>query len=581
MSRTLYNHLIDATSKIISQFGDGIVYEERFVNILSDMFPDRDNPAILRIIKSAILARLLKGVFNSNAENIGVRVDAAALSLSKQYGYDQKLVKCILSSLAVGYGTISTAQYETLNNLRQKQMKNNSIQPFENKGRITSGLNTIKTNSISYEQIVATQFLVMKVSPIHASVYIDGSQQFVSNGIMAVELPVGQHSYKVEAEFYDSQCGIIEINDNVKIEKNIILTPQKKYVQLNIVSEDKDAEIIINGATYGIGAWGGLVEEGIYEIELRKNRYYSYKQSISLYGEKEMTISIPPLKAICGNLKVNVQPYGSNIYINKKYIGKTPLLVKDVLIGERKVTIRTDEGTKYETIVEVKENQTTDIEHLIPTLFIYDYSKIKLGDYFYEDGSFSHEQIIGCFKKKLVGVVFNLNTSKEEKSHGWTHGQIISVENIKISGEKTFAWGIASKDLLENAVSDPLNSIDNGYKITHLESVFNNPDFETFILASRYDAKLPFGTTSGWYLPCIAQWRILHKYLRDTHYDGNVRIHVSGGSYSSCSIFDKEEAWKFQELLYEDGRSFCKSNISNYTRLSYLGNEHIRAVASF
>ena len=133
MSRTLYNHLIDATSKIISQFGDGIVYEERFVNILSDMFPDRDNPAILRIIKSAILARLLKGVFNSNAENIGVRVDAAALSLSKQYGYDQKLVKCILSSLAVGYGTISTAQYETLNNLRQKQMKNNSIQPFENK----------------------------------------------------------------------------------------------------------------------------------------------------------------------------------------------------------------------------------------------------------------------------------------------------------------------------------------------------------------------------------------------------------------------------------------------------------------
>ena len=128
-------------------------------------------------------------------------------------------------------------------------MKNNSIQPFENKGRITSGLNTIKTNSISYEQIVATQFLVMKVSPIHASVYIDGSQQFVSNGIMAVELPVGQHSYKVEAEFYDSQCGIIEINDNVKIEKNIILTPQKKYVQLNIVSEDKDAEIIINGAT--------------------------------------------------------------------------------------------------------------------------------------------------------------------------------------------------------------------------------------------------------------------------------------------------------------------------------------------
>lgn len=119
----LYKKIVDATAKIITQFGRSIIHEERFVNILSDLYPERDNPAVLRIIKSLIQDNLLKNILNANVKNIEHQVATAVGALSKQYGYDPFLVEGILFSLAVGYGTISTAQYIALKALKNKPPK--------------------------------------------------------------------------------------------------------------------------------------------------------------------------------------------------------------------------------------------------------------------------------------------------------------------------------------------------------------------------------------------------------------------------------------------------------------------------
>lgn len=128
----LYKKLVDATVKIITQFGRSIIHEERFVNILSDLYPERDNPAVLRIIKSLIQDNLLKDVLNANVKNIEHQVATATAVLSKRYGYDQYLVESILYSLAVGYGTISTAQYNALKALKNKPAKKQTFPPSQN-----------------------------------------------------------------------------------------------------------------------------------------------------------------------------------------------------------------------------------------------------------------------------------------------------------------------------------------------------------------------------------------------------------------------------------------------------------------
>ena len=444
----------------------------------------------------------------------------------------------------------------------------------------SSGQNTNKTNSVSYHQIVDEQFLVMKVSPKNANIFIDGTQQFVSNGIMAVELPVGTHSYEVKADFHETKTGTVDIVSTSKAEITVELKVEKKNIKLIIEADDSDADIFINGISYGKGKWEGLVEEGDYVIEGKKHRYYSHEQTISVHGTDKEIVHIPSLIAICGSLKVNVQPYGSKIIVNGENKGVTPLLVNNIVIGERKLTIHSEEGTEYTTIVEVRENQVTDVNHIIPSLFLFDYSKVRLGDYFYEDGSFSHTIALG---KEMVGMVFNLNTSEEEKKNGWTHGQIIALHDVKGNSTNASSWGIPTKEVLQQAVHNPggiTNSKDNGYLMNHLESVLNNPEFRPFILAAQYEARLPFGKTSGWYLPCISQWRTLYYNFHDQwdKYWHFLKITGRGGLqvYATSSIYDSQKAWKY-------GMGYAENYISNaYQKENLVADwSMVRPVAAF
>ena len=119
----LYRNIIDATTQIVKQFGKGMIFEQRFVNVLSDLAPGRTEPAVFKIIKSSTQDGLLKPVLNANAKSIEHQVATATATLSKQYGYDHSLVEGILFSLAIGYGTITTAQYNALKALKNKPTK--------------------------------------------------------------------------------------------------------------------------------------------------------------------------------------------------------------------------------------------------------------------------------------------------------------------------------------------------------------------------------------------------------------------------------------------------------------------------
>ena len=122
-SSVLYPNLVDATVDIIKKFGKDIIHEDRFVNVLSDLSPGRNEPAVFKIIRSAIHDDLLKDVLNANAKSIEHQVATATATLSKLYGYDHSLVEGILFSLAIGYGTITTAQYNALKALKNKPTK--------------------------------------------------------------------------------------------------------------------------------------------------------------------------------------------------------------------------------------------------------------------------------------------------------------------------------------------------------------------------------------------------------------------------------------------------------------------------
>lgn len=132
LNSKLYTNLIDATNKIVNQFGSSIIQEDRFVNILLDMYPDRDNPAVYRIIRSAIQDGLLKNVLFADVKSIENQVATVTSTLSKRHGYDKSLVEGILFSLAIGYGTITTTQYNALKSPKNKPLKKQILPPKRN-----------------------------------------------------------------------------------------------------------------------------------------------------------------------------------------------------------------------------------------------------------------------------------------------------------------------------------------------------------------------------------------------------------------------------------------------------------------
>ena len=193
--------------------------------------------------------------------------------------------------------------------------------------------------------------------------------------------------------------------------------------------------------------------------------------------------------------------------------GKTKDIFRCILVPSE--TAKTIEGQFQDGSVEVyfpavsQEVKYTPAAGTYQGINIdYDYGttgstrNLKVGDYYYSDGSIYPGDLTGAPKDGCVGIIFSTTTSTIDQGLGWSHGYVIALKNTNDKIATYSRWGDKTVTLSGNALASgaALDNMD-GYTAsisTELSAI------DAVKAAKEYSVSLPEGT-SGWYLPSASQ----------------------------------------------------------------------------
>lgn len=194
--------------------------------------------------------------------------------------------------------------------------------------------------------------------------------------------------------------------------------------------------------------------------------------------------------------------------------------------------------------------------------FFTDYSHVKIGDWMYEDGSFTHGK---SDLKRIVGVVFSLSPTKAEQNDGWHTGRVVAFKDSEIC-----KWSEEFEDLSfphTHYTQADVNDFQNMkcFKDYGTEYINRTSDLPPFKSAKSVKIKLPKGKTSGWYMPDVNSLIEISKNLKTSIL--NQLSLISQYMYWSGSQFDANAA--LSVCFYSDG-SISVQNVhvkTNYCRV--------------
>ena len=298
-------------------------------------------------------------VVSSNAENVDIYLDdvfKGKTDSSKSLTIKEVMIGA--HTLKAVYGTVSSQQ---------------SIE--------------VNSGSILFRQDVNTaankpQYVVFTVEPKSSAVSIDGQLYVAEDGVVVALLQNGQHTYKAEARGYHSQSGTITVA-GAKIERTITLKGDFATVTL---TADSGADIYVNDKKVGTTTWSGRLNSGLYIFEARKSGYRTQSLTRQITSDPaSQSYTLPALAPIYGSADITSSPAMADITLDGKAVGKTPLQLDNLLVGEHKITVSKSGYQPYSATITVAEGRTATVSATLKKGF--DFGDIEM--VFVQGGTFT------------------------------------------------------------------------------------------------------------------------------------------------------------------------------------------------
>ena len=195
---------------------------------------------------------------------------------------------------------------------------------------------------------------VFNIKPSNAMLLIDGQIADGSGGAYTLSLPYGTHYYTVKLKDFSINNQSLQIDKKVK---NVNVDLTEFFAKVDVFCKTEDADILINNEQKGIGKWGGMMIPGKYTIEVQKDGCHSQSRQIELKDNDTVSVDFTALKTITGSLRVDYEPAGADVLLNGKKVGVTPLVLKELPVGDYQLEIWKEYYVKEFATVKIAEDQ--------------------------------------------------------------------------------------------------------------------------------------------------------------------------------------------------------------------------------
>jgi len=191
-----------------------------------------------------------------------------------------------------------------------------------------------------------------------ATIVLDEKVLNISTPAVIDSLATGNYSLSISKDFYESQKFPVSIEPGKTKSIKCDLQPTFGNIEVEAL---EDSEIFIDKEKVGTTTYSGRILGGVHILEVRKEKYYDYSQTISVEVGKPYKLK-PKLDPKVGVLSIMSNPPEASIYLDNVYKGKAPLIIRDVLIGSHALRISKTSYGEITKTIKIEENKTTECE---------------------------------------------------------------------------------------------------------------------------------------------------------------------------------------------------------------------------
>lgn len=179
------------------------------------------------------------------------------------------------------------------------------------------------------------------------------TQRLGSIPLTPQKLTSGPYMIKLQKDKYKTSSFMIRIKDGDTLTLSPVLQENSTFITL----ETKPyASILMDGIELGKGNWTGEVEYGEHEVETRAPNHHSAFTLLNITSsDAQRTLSLNDPLPIVGSMILKGTPTDAKVYIDNQYMGTTPVILDQLLIGTHQLRVEKDGYSPYHQSITVYE----------------------------------------------------------------------------------------------------------------------------------------------------------------------------------------------------------------------------------